>query len=92
MFDSVCGHVHLQTGCIYVSFVTIGALVGLVFVVLTPVGLWGKQNKVAQRDQTEDFSFDQLISWNVTTHSTHCTIIVFPQYDFYNSTNHLIVY
>lgn len=40
VFDSMCGHVHLQACCIYVSFIAVGALVGLVLVVLAPMGLW----------------------------------------------------
>lgn len=46
MFDCVCGHVHLQACWIYVSFVAIGALVGLVLIVLTSVGL--KKKKVIE--------------------------------------------
>jgi len=42
VLDCMCGHVHLQTRCIGVSFIAVGALVGLVFVVLTPVGLGKK--------------------------------------------------
>lgn len=43
MFDCVCRHVHLQAGWIYISFIAIRALVGLVLVVLTPVRLGKEQ-------------------------------------------------
>lgn len=39
MFDCMCGHVHLQAGWIYISFIAIRALVRLVLVVLTAVRL-----------------------------------------------------
>jgi len=51
MFDCVCGHVRLQAPCIYVSFIAVAALVGLVFVVLTPVGL--RENKIGKRKENE---------------------------------------
>lgn len=39
VFDSVCGHVCFQASRIYVTLIAVHALVGLVFVVLAPVGL-----------------------------------------------------
>lgn len=45
MFDGVCGQVHLQTGSIRVTTVTVVALVRLVFVMLPTVRLWREEER-----------------------------------------------
>lgn len=70
VFDSVCGHVHLQACCIYVSFIAVGALVGLILVVLTPVWL-GEKNVIVEKKKKKHKSTVKCFVKQLPKHYIH---------------------